>query len=97
MSRTPQERTTSRTGQIHLCAICVADAGGYGSAGVMKQLTWMLEIPPECDTSARLAGRARTWFCRSCIESTLQDRHHLRRTERPPRAARPAVVEQPRH
>ena len=72
MSRTPQERTTSRTGQVHLCAVCVADAGGYGSVGLMKQLTWMLEIPPESDTSARLGGRARTWFCRTCIESIFK-------------------------
>ena len=72
MSRTPQARTTSRTGQVPLCAVCVADAGGYGSVGLMKQLTWMLEIPPESDTSARLGGRARTWFCRTCIESIFK-------------------------
>ena len=72
MSRTPRQRSTSRTGQIHLCAVCVADAGGYHAGGLTKQLTWMLEIPPESDTSARLGGRARTWFCRSCIASTFE-------------------------
>ena len=70
MSR--RDRSTTRTGQIHLCAVCVADAGGYHAAGLMRQLTWMLEIPPESDTSARLGGRARTWFCRACIESVSE-------------------------
>ena len=69
--RTAKERRTSRTGQIHLCAVCVEDGGGYGSAGQVKQLTWMLEIPPDSDTCARLGGRPRTWFCRSCIEATF--------------------------
>ena len=31
MSR--RDRSTTRTGQIHLCAVCVADAGGYHAAG----------------------------------------------------------------
>ena len=69
--RTAKERRTSRTGQIHLCAVCVEDGGGYGSGCRVKQLTWMLEIPPDSDTCARLGGRPRTWFCRSCIEATF--------------------------
>ena len=71
MRRKPRARNTSRVGQIHLCAVCVENAGGYGVSedGHTKQLTWMFEIPPESDTYARLGGRARTWFCRPCFEA----------------------------
>ena len=69
-SRRPRARSTSRVGQMHLCAVCIENAGGYGVSddGHNKQLTWMFEIPPESDTYARLGGRARTWFCRPCFE-----------------------------
>ena len=70
MSR--RARSTTRTGQMHLCAICIHNGGGYHASTTSKQLTWMLEIPPESDTSAMLGGRARTWFCRSCIETTFE-------------------------
>ena len=70
--RTRAERVKTRTGQVHLCAVCLENGGGYHAAGNVKQLTWMLEIPPESDTSARLAGRARTWFCRACIEAVCE-------------------------
>ena len=74
--RTRQARSTTRNGQMHLCGTCVADAGGYHTSEtdprVKKQLTFMLEVPPESDTSARLGGRSRTWFCRSCIEAIFE-------------------------
>ena len=71
MSRKARVRNTSRVGGIHLCAVCVQNAGGYGGSedGHSQQLTWMFEIPPDSDTYARLGGRARTWFCRPCFES----------------------------
>ena len=67
--RRARDRLTTRIGQIHLCAVCVENAGGYGvnEAGRGKQLTWMFEIPPDSDTYVRLGGRARTWFCRPCL------------------------------
>ena len=69
-SRRPRTRSTSRVGQMHLCAVCIENAGGYGVSedGHSKQLTWMFEIPPESDTYARLGGRARTWFCKPCFK-----------------------------
>ena len=60
MSRTKYDRMRSRIGQIHCCAICYEDGNNS------KQLTWMLEIPPESDTYAKLL-RQRTWFCRACL------------------------------
>ena len=65
MSRKAKDRSTSRVAQIHYCAVCEQQNPG----ATPKVLTWMLEIPPESDTYVRLGGRARTWFCRSCIEA----------------------------
>lgn len=63
-SRRPRDRLTTRIGQIHLCAVCVENAGGYG---VNEEGRSMFEIPPDSDTYVRLGGRARTWFCRPCL------------------------------
>ena len=62
-----RERSTSRRGQIHLCAVCeTKNASEMGA----KKLTWMCEIPPNSDTYAFLGGRCRTWFCRCCYKDT---------------------------
>ena len=72
MSRKLAERRTTRVGEMHLCAMCEADAAAAGAEANIKKLTFMLEVPAESVTYVRLAGRCRTWFCRACVEETCR-------------------------